>query len=397
MPKKILIIHPHGNFIDNPFLNGLIKILIKHSYSIDYLVPDWCKDIVGETSDMNIVYYGFRSKIELSDYYNLIIGIDEDIRFASFLSRIYKCKYCLISFELTFKEEVGFLNKWLDIIASKNISFAICQDLLRAEKLSIENKVDLEKILNIPVAPLSYGTHLRVKNFNLHERLKIDKDKRIVLFMGSTSSFSGLHEIIKNSTLWPDNWVLVINNRWGKKDLDIESNEIERRVFWISESIKSMDDLFVLTDSADLGIAFYKYRIGNSSTGLNIKNIGLSSGKISSYLRFGLPLLTNNIGQYSNIIMENDLGVSVNSAKEIGPILNRFDWEKFSKNCTSYFESNLNFRNFEDLVVNTIRENVSNPVNLVSVKKKFISISIKFLLLFFTILRKLFYHEKQIS
>jgi len=52
----------------------------------------------------------------------------------------------------------------------------------------------------------------------------------------------------------------------------------------------------------DIGIAFYK-PIFNSSNfsfsphnkylGLNIQNVGLASGKFSSYLRAGLPVLVN--------------------------------------------------------------------------------------------------------
>jgi hypothetical protein len=59
-------------------------------------------------------------------------------------------------------------------------------------------------------------------------------------------------------------------------------------------------DTFV--QSADLGVALYCPTYENEWLGRNLAHIGLSSGKIASYLQNGVPVATHELGEISDWI-----------------------------------------------------------------------------------------------
>jgi hypothetical protein len=60
--------------------------------------------------------------------------------------------------------------------------------------------------------------------------------------------------------------------------------------------------------SADLGFALYQPTYKTIWEGRNIKHIGLSSGKIATYLQHGVPVATNELGEISNLIRKFGAG-----------------------------------------------------------------------------------------
>lgn len=52
-----------------------------------------------------------------------------------------------------------------------------------------------------------------------------------------------------------------------------------------------------------------------------MKYLGFASGKISTYLQYGVPVLCNDIGPYSDAIIENGAGYRVSEVSEISKML----------------------------------------------------------------------------
>lgn len=201
---KILVIHPEGNINNNPNLSGIVEILCENNYSVDILSPKLNIPQIAPCDGSKFILFNRKlKKIEqkfsgLIQYnplfvqlkrshfkgrYNLIIGVDRDgIIEASYLSRLLNVPYGLISYEIFFESETSKKYKEIEIEACEKIEFAVCQDNLRSSLLAQENRIDLNKIINIPVS--GRGIKKREKTKNLHVKLKIPLEKKNCTFCG---------------------------------------------------------------------------------------------------------------------------------------------------------------------------------------------------------------------
>ncbi|HVO65027.1 MAG TPA: hypothetical protein VMT12_00970, partial [Syntrophales bacterium] len=100
-----------------------------------------------------------------------------------------------------------------------------------------------------------------------------------------------------------------------------------------------------MLDSADVGIAFYSYTSPYASAGIdmNMKIMGLSSGKIADYLQHGLPIVVNEILGPKNLVDEYRCGVCVAQADGIAGALSSIfvDYDTYSKNACRCFDDRL--------------------------------------------------------
>jgi glycosyltransferase involved in cell wall biosynthesis len=67
----------------------------------------------------------------------------------------------------------------------------------------------------------------------------------------------------------------------------------------------------------------------------------MSSGKISTYLQHGIPVLVNEIGEMADYVRDHALGIVVESPKDIPEKLARFDPETCRENCYTFFAEKL--------------------------------------------------------
>ena len=246
------------------------------------------------------------------------IGVDRDgVIEASYLSRLLGIPYGLISYEIFFRDETSARFKNEEIGACAHIDFAVCQDDVRSSLLAEENQIHIEKVINIPVA--GRGVRKGEKTQYLHNRLNIPSDKRIALYIGSIAKWTMIEELVQSVDNWPDEWVLVLHNRYG---INSEVNkfigyERSKSIYISNESYPTPKDLSEMLHSADLGIALYKPTFDGIYTGNNLKFLGLSSGKIATYLQHGIPILTNENGLISDYIRESGAGYIIDDLKEI--------------------------------------------------------------------------------
>lgn len=359
--KCILFIHPEGNFNNNPNLFAIIELLIDNGYYIDILIKK--NKIVNQKSylnNLNIIF--FKDEIDCdkkidANKYSLLVGVDLGIIIASILSNKLNIPYFFISYEIRFLDEIEFESKKREIEACRNITFAVCQDPIRSLFLSRENNIPIEKIVNIPVSGRSKKNI--TKSEYLYESLNIPKDKKIVLFAGSISKWSMIEEIVLRSDTWSAEWVLVIHDRYGiNSESLIDLVENRPHVFLSDKPLDTPHDLDKIICSADIGIGLYSTNFRSSYEGKNLAFMGLSSGKIISYLQYGVPIIMNEIGQLSDYVRENELGLVVSDVSEIDP--DKITNIQLCKiNCIRFFEDHLSFDRktdqLLDLVINSIK------------------------------------------
>ncbi|KPA09281.1 family 2 glycosyl transferase [Candidatus Magnetomorum sp. HK-1] len=366
---KILFIHPEGNILGNPNFNDIIEILCENNIEVHIFAAKKktviqkapCKEsrlfLFNTQEDPSVsdcftvlAKHSFISESSALDYiktnvanYDFVIGIDRGIIEAELISRAKRISYGLISYEIFFEEEAGAKFKEAEIRACKNIEFAVVQDNVRAKFLSQENKIPLSKMIYIPVAGRSTIINIFEKKYVIHDALGLDKSKKIVLFIGSIAYWTMADFIIESTRFWPDDWVLVINNRY-KNDLSnpyyAKYNQQEK-VFFLSHPAEQLSQLENILLSADMGVALYRPIQGSIGCGNNIKNIGMSSGKIGVYLKYGLPVITNDIGEMSSYISKYKLGIVIDTKK---PLLINFSSENiifWKKKCVQFFNDQL--------------------------------------------------------
>ena len=397
---NILIIHPEGNINSNPNLYGIAEVLVQNGYNVDVL-SSYNENIYQQNlsvfklillKNFDFLYRIFETErnnilikllkrfltffIKKIIYpYSFIIGVDRDgVILANLFSQITNVPYSLISYEIFFEDETSKEFKKREIDACQNIKFAICQDPLRSEKLSNENKIDIKKIINVPVAG-KYKTHFSKNNF-LRKKYNIDDDVKIALFLGAISERTCIDFLLQDLTNWPEDWVLVLHSRYENDPfINKIRNEYKTDKLIISaEPYCEFDDLYNLPLSSDIGITLNQPTYKNKYTGKNIKYLGWSSGKLSIYLQCGLPVIINSEWDIANEVVKNRIGYIVDKGINVSDILKKIkgkDLEDSKIRCINFFENKLALNNYEKRIITLIKTYTLSKKN----KPQYISFS----------------------
>ncbi|MEE4216008.1 MAG: hypothetical protein V2I48_00195 [Xanthomonadales bacterium] len=362
---QITLIHPEGNFNNNPHLSTVIEMLCESGCHIDiHALRRKCfqgsphpdaqvnmpnKYLVRMVLILSRFYWGhffayLLCRLQFSRIQSgLIIGVDADgAVIASILGNIYQIPTALFSYEIFASSEIGELRKAPEIRACQDIEFAVVQDRKRGEILSKENEIDPGKLIYMPVAA---RRSLSTTPGWLRKELKIGREKKIALFIGSLEKWSGFDRVLDTLPLWPSDWCLVVHDRYGMSGAEVSrySQKSTGNLFFSTRSFSTNDELARIMGDADLGIALYCPDYETPYTGLNIENIGLSSGKIATFLRFGVPVLVNQIGEMADLIVSDELGYLVCSPEEISTVLKNAGKKEVEaiERCRSFFDSHL--------------------------------------------------------
>ena len=384
---KILIVHPEGNILNNPNLLQIF-LALNEEYESHVLLPklkilQHDKTVNGKLiiypKFINILANIFQVDIALKiiaeylnlfylkDKYDLIIGVDRlGLIWADCFSKGFKSPYALISYEIFFRRETSKLFKLPEIKASKWVSFAVVQDDKRAEKLSEENKIDKEKMIQIPVAS-SFSKPYK-KNMSLYHDLGISLDKKILIFIGSVAKWTCIDKILLQLTRFPDSWILVLHDRYGKTkskvdsmlvELNLDPMSISDKLYYSNLKLPTTEDMHHLLHSADLGLCAYCPTYSDMYTGDNLKYIGLASGKATTYLQHGLPIVTISGGHIGEIVKNNRLGFTLEKIEDLPDCLTNYDTseaQSMHKDCYNYFNREFSFNLFKEKFLNKVRE-----------------------------------------
>ena len=387
---KILIVHPEGNILNNPNLLQIF-LALNEEYESHVLLPklkilQHHKTVNGKLIIYprfinilaNIFQVGVVLKIiarylkifYLKDKYDLIIGVDRlGLIWADCFSKGFKSPYTLISYEIFFRRETSKLFKIPEIKASKDISFAVVQDDKRAEKLSEENKIDKEKLIKIPVA--SSFSKPYTKNMSLYHELGIPLDKKILIFIGSVAKWTCIDKTLSQLSRFPDSWVLVLHDGYGKvrtrinsmlAELNLDPISISDKLYYSNLNLPTTEDMYRLLHSADLGLCMYCPTYSNMYTGNNLKYIGLASGKAMAYLQHGLPIITIAGGQMGEIVKKNRLGFTLDKIEELPDCLIKYDSSKsqsMHQDCYDYFNRIFSFDLFKKQFINKVESSIN--------------------------------------
>lgn len=372
---RILIIHADGNLFNNPTLKCIADMFLRNGYEIDFRYPRSFAPMP-PTNGIRFLPFGRRlwrlksfvfnrlcfyplaflfvlcEKFFLYRKYNLILGVDrQGLIEGDVLSRLTKTPFVFISFEIMFECETSSRCKKIERRAARQVSFWVVQDAERAEQLQRENGLHVINRFLLPLASSGEGV---VEEKRLRDRLGIPRDKQVAITIGSVADWSMTREIIRSVVNWPDDWVLIVHERYGRTSKDLEEilaeneSRIGGRVFVSNAATTCVDDMGSILSGISVGLAFYRPVFIGPYLGKNLVHLGLASGKISTYLRYGVPVLVNEIGLYAEEATEHHFGCVVQSPNQIGTTLGLFRDSKLGENARNYFCERLDFDRFEN-------------------------------------------------
>jgi hypothetical protein len=171
--------------------------------------------------------------------YCCFIGVDPvGIVRASALARFTGVPMVYYSLELLLSSELTSKTKRLkeqELLLSREASFVIIQDQERAHLLAKDNEISLDKFVLVPNAPL--GSARRQPCRYWHDRFGLSSNFRVVLHPGSVGQWTGLEDIVRSVSSWPENWVLVVHTYLDPTSDDVK--RMQRSLFQVGFSFPS--------------------------------------------------------------------------------------------------------------------------------------------------------------
>ncbi len=373
--QRILLLHPEGNSFNNPSLICIIDLLLEKNIGIDLRyaravapMPEcqgiklWpygrmlkrIKSVVfDKISAWPLMYVlVLLESIFLYKRYDLIIGVDrQGLIEASILSDIKKTPYVFISFEITCEDETSRRYKLPERKASKNVKAWLIQDEVRAELLQRENHLPASSKFILPLASAGTG---ELATQRLRDHIGIAVEKKVAIAIGSISDWSMTNHLLRCVVDWPDDWVLIIHDRNGKTyellhdELPSLSRLLGSKFFISDAATEKVDAMGSILSGVSAGLAFYQPNYKRPLTGKNLEYLGLASGKISTYLRYGIPVIMNEIGLYADEARQFKFGCVVEQPRNIKDCFEGICNKSYQKNAINYFNAKLNFNIYKN-------------------------------------------------
>ncbi len=340
----VVFVHPEGNFWNNPQLSAIIEILLERGHPVGVIAKKahMLQDSFSEAMRVVLVekkalrfarrsrfsrwswllFRDIRRARKMARSAKRVVAVDADgASLAAFVLSTDALEG-FISYELFYEDEVGEFAKRREIEVSRHFEWFIAADPVRADELSRENQIPRAKIACAPVAGRvqDVSTVLRLREKSRSETT------RYVVHVGSTDMWTRLEEVIQSVDSWPAGWKLLVHGRYG---IDRRGEALLARSDRIEVSarpVKRNADLASILARATVGLALYRETHGPYA-GRNIRHVGLSSGKATTYLRFGCMVFTSDNGCLGEILKAERLGYAGVTVPQIPALLGKVSWD----------------------------------------------------------------------
>lgn len=202
--------------------------------------------------------------------------------------------------------------------------------------------------------PITYmQPSCREKSNHLRLKYQIPQQQKIALHLGGIQDHHCLLELAAVFHHVKD-WVLILHgSAYGDYKAKLESflqHYGISNVYISDEFLENIDDLDLLLNSADVGIAWYK------DVSPNFTTAGKSSGKISAYLRFGLPVIANKYRSTIEALENSGCGVCVDTFEQIPNALSNVlaSYRYYSGNAFNEYDATYYAENYRDSLLSFI-------------------------------------------
>ena len=369
--SKILIIHPEGNIKNNPNLFAITRMMVDAGWEIlvysqkrlgiyqGDIFPGARFVFFPQTVNETILL----ERSFADEDIRFVIGIDDvGIHKAKEVASFLNVKYIFLSYEILFDAEIrkiggrtARINKQRAKLAAQGAELAIAQDDTRKRLLACEYDIPLEMILTMPVS--NSGSHRLSPSRYFYDRLSIPYDKKILLYMGWMDPTQE-QRMVEFARYIPSDWVLVAHSRY-KYQTTIDSEYIGNKLFYSCDApVESMDEMGTLLSSCHMGFCSYEPDYSSIFTGDNIKYIGLSSGKTTTFLQYGVPVIVENMNIWDELVEPNKIGLVMAQPKDLLQ-LSQINPEEYSDNALRFFDTKIDAKIYWTEIWKQIEKHIS--------------------------------------
>ncbi|OVE77653.1 hypothetical protein BVX99_02065 [bacterium F16] len=309
----------------------------------DVNLPHFCVSSEKECEDYSAKLHEVLAAHSITQFDAVIVFDPHGAALAcSFLQQYPDLPIGFISLEIMFTEELllpeEHMTKRLQDMVLSRITCALVQDKERGILLVENSPLSTTQLYYSPVAPVAY-THTHLSQAELRTKYGLPLDKRLLLYSGALSELSRLEWFLELTHYLPLNYLLVLTI-WNKKPNSLAVQRaykmLSRRenVHFTEEIIPSVDYLDYCR-SFDAGLALFRGTYVGWNFGKNMDFIGLASGKFSSYICSGLPVITSNQSVYRNLSKQYSCVLPIAEPEEIFQRLNALPNKEEYKDETS--------------------------------------------------------------
>ncbi len=243
--------------------------------------------------------------------------------------------------------------------AAQRSRITIEHDATRRDLLSRDLGVPLERILVVPNAPC--GPARRHTSRLLHERFGLDSGTPILLCPGTISPAFATELAVQAAQRLREPWRCVVHSAQPRADDDAEIRALRamdsRRCVLFSLAPVDYARIDDLLGSARVGLVLYSALVGD-----NTAAVGLASGKLSHFLKLGVPVIVSPLPGLADFVLRHRVGEVLHSPDDLPQLIARInaDAEGYRARALKCFDEHLSYdRAFR--VVLDVAETLAEP------------------------------------
>jgi glycosyltransferase involved in cell wall biosynthesis len=228
---------------------------------------------------------------------------------------------------------------------SRDIRGLIIQSPERERLLRLD--LPLGKTIPVLYLPVTYQGPAATEHLDLlHRQYGIPPQARIAIYLGGVNPYFSSLEIAEVFAEIPDWYLFFQGNHlrgYGEEIRKMAKSRGARNIIVSKLFLPRLEELDSYLQSADLGIAWY------NDLNPNFRTAGYSSGKISAYMRCGLPILANNLPSMQTMVAQKGCGICVERVIQIPGALQKIleNYQEFHRQSFQEYESRYRFENYQ--------------------------------------------------
>jgi glycosyltransferase involved in cell wall biosynthesis len=231
------------------------------------------------------------------------------------------------------------LFKAIERRAAQKSLITIEHDEQRSELLCEDLQIDRSKVVIVPNAP--FGPAVLSSSHYLYNSLGIDRQYKLLLNPGTLSEFFDSSRAVQISQGLGLDWLCVVHSAQPRTLDDpyieklVSLNQREKVLFSLAPTPYS--EINELLGSARIGLVLY-----SSQMGKNTASVGLASGKLSHFLKLGIPVIVSDLPGLADFVRQHQVG-EVLTDDDLPSLIDKIDRniDDYRKRCIKCFDEHL--------------------------------------------------------
>jgi glycosyltransferase involved in cell wall biosynthesis len=241
-------------------------------------------------------------------------------------SRFRRCEYINYQTELYIGTRLDTwakrVFKGIERRAARRSHLTIEHDPQRRELLAADLGVAPERIVVVPNAPC--GPARLHRSALLHRRLGLDTSLRLLLNAGTMNELFQTSAVVSIAQRLPSQWLCVVHSAQPRSPDEPYLRELARlnhgdRVRF-SLTPLPYDQIDELMGSATVGLVLY-----SGDDGQNMASVGLSSGKLSHFLKLGVPVIVSPLPGLADFVQLHGVGEVLEDPQQLPALIERIE------------------------------------------------------------------------